>query len=93
MKKFIVSILIFLICIFSSVQAESDLKSYIDQMKEYGTELFPEIEEEDIVRGIPDNRYKMPSFTNTRFTRLENVNGGFFLHKIRRIYESNRHCT
>ena len=34
MKKFIVSILIFLICIFSSVQAESDLKSYIDQMKE-----------------------------------------------------------
>lgn len=63
MKKFIVSILIFLICIFSSVQAESDLKSYIDQMKEYGTELFPEIEEKDFIESLTTGNVKIDSKT------------------------------
>ena len=63
MKKIIVSILIFLICIFSSVQAESDLKSYIDQMKEYGTELFPEIEEEDFIESLTTGKVKIDSKT------------------------------
>lgn len=52
MKKIIISILIFLICICSNVQAESDLKNYINQMKEYGTELFPEIEEEEFIDAL-----------------------------------------
>ncbi len=53
MKKITISILIFILSLFSLVQAsETDLKGYINDMKAFETNLFPEINEDGFIDSL-----------------------------------------
>lgn len=63
MKKIIISILIVFACITSNVQATNELKSYVDEMKEYSTQIFPEINNENFINSLIEGNIEIDGKT------------------------------